>query len=188
LKAEAFDLLEKAEAADQRMGRTGCRSRTSWPAVRRGWRSWPEHGEDRGTYRRSRHVPANRVVESRIMPVTGGGFEQCYNAQTTGREPHYPSLAQAPEAAKNPTPVRAMAHRLKTAEGKTLYALRKLGPGTGVRHHQIGAGLPAVPSGERVRQAASHARHTEAWYRGLSQSPFRATRGLSAALLSRDRS
>jgi transposase len=138
---------------------------------------------------------------SRIMPVAGGGFEQCYNAQAvvaadsllvvstnvvqaandkqqlvpmveqlkslpeafgkpetlladngyfsaanvtacaaagivpliaTGREPHHPSLAErfaaAPEAPKDPTPVQAMAHRLKTLEGKTLYALRKQVP------------------------------------------------------------
>lgn len=139
--------------------------------------------------------------ESRIMPVAGGGFEQCYNAQAavaadsllvvstnvvqaandkqqlapmverlktlpeeigrpetlladngyfsaanvtaceaagivpliaTGREPHHPSLAErfapVPEAPKDPTPVQAMAHRLKTLEGKALYALRKQVP------------------------------------------------------------
>jgi transposase len=138
---------------------------------------------------------------SRIMAVTGGGFEQCYNAQAvvaadsllvvstnvvqaandkqqlapmveklkalpeefgkpetlladngyfsaanvmaceaagivpliaTGREPHHPSLterfAAAPEAPTAPTPVQAMAHRLKTLEGKALYALRKQVP------------------------------------------------------------
>lgn len=135
---------------------------------------------------------------SRIMPVAGGGFEQCYNAQAvvaadsmlvvavdvvqaandkqqlepmveklkalpeelgavetllvdngyfsaanvtaceaatiapliaTGRQPHHPSLAErfaaAPAAPQDPTPVQAMAHRLKTPEGKQLYALRK---------------------------------------------------------------
>ena len=139
--------------------------------------------------------------ESRIMPVAGGGFEQCYNAQAvvaadsllvvatdvvqaandkqqlepmveklkalpeelgkpetlladngyfsaanvtacaaaniepliaTGREPHHPSLAErfaaAPAAPQDPTPVQAMAHRLKTPEGKQLYALRKQAP------------------------------------------------------------
>ncbi len=136
--------------------------------------------------------------ESRIMPVAGGGFEQCYNAQAvvaadsllviatevvqaandkqqlqpmlnkvtalpdelgeaetmladsgyfsaanvaacaaakiepliaTGRQPHYPPLAErfapAPTAPENPTPVEAMTHRLGTTDGKTLYALRK---------------------------------------------------------------
>lgn len=136
--------------------------------------------------------------DSRIMPVAGGGFEQCYNAQAVvaadsllviatnvvqatndkqqlapmlnkiaalpdglgevttmladngyfsaanvtacaaagidpviamGRQPHYPPLAERcaepPPPPKNPTPVEAMAHRLKTAEGRTLYALRK---------------------------------------------------------------
>ena len=39
---------------------------------------------------------------SSIMPVAGGGFEQCYT-----------------------TPLEAMSHRLQTPEGKKLYALRK---------------------------------------------------------------
>ena len=139
--------------------------------------------------------------ESRIMPVAGGGFEQCYNAQAVvaegsmlvvandvvqapndkqqlepmlaktgalpeelgkaetmladngyfseanvkaceaagiepllamGRDSHHPSLSErfagAPPAPENPTPVEAMAHRLKTPEGKKLYALRKCIP------------------------------------------------------------
>jgi transposase len=139
--------------------------------------------------------------ESRIMPVPGGGFEQCYNAQAAvaadsllvvandvvqapndkqqvepmlgklgalpkelgevetlladtgyfseanvtacmtakvdpliamGRQPHYPPLAErsatVPPPLENPTPVQAMAHRLKTPEGKKLYALRKQTP------------------------------------------------------------
>src|SRR6202171_3541057 len=136
--------------------------------------------------------------ESRIMPVAGGGFEQCYNAQAVvaagsllviaadvvqapndkqqlapmldkisalpkelgqaetlladsgyfseanveacaaagiepliphGRQTHYPPLSQrfakAPSAPEHPTPLETMAHRLKTPEGKNLYALRK---------------------------------------------------------------
>src|SRR5258708_3610907 len=136
--------------------------------------------------------------ESRIMPVAGGGFEQCYNAQAAGaegsllvvaidvvqasnakqqlepmlgkigalgeelgeaetlladtgyfsagnvaaceaaaiepliamgRQTHHPPLAERfadpPPAPKNPTPVEAMAHRLKTPEGRKLYSLRK---------------------------------------------------------------
>ena len=139
--------------------------------------------------------------ESRIMPVAGGGFEQCYNAQAAvatgsllvvatdvvqapndkgqveptlekiaalpeelgkvenlladtgyfsadnveacgkagvvpviamGRQPHHPPLSErfapAPEAPKEPTPVEAMAYRLKTPAGRTLYALRKQTP------------------------------------------------------------
>ena len=135
------------------------------------------------------------------MPVPGGGFEQCYNAQAAvaagnllvgandvvqatndkqqlqpmldklgalpaelgevetlladtgyfsevnveacvaaevdplialGRQPHYPSLAErfapVPPPPEKPTPVEAMAHRLKTPEGKKLYALRKQTP------------------------------------------------------------
>ncbi len=138
---------------------------------------------------------------SRIMPVPGGGFEQCYNAQAVvaagsllvlaadvvqapndkqqlrpmldqvsalpetlgkvdvlladngyfseanvdacaaagvdpliamGRDPHHPSLAErfadAPPAPDAPTPLKTMAHRLKTPEGKTLYGLRKHTP------------------------------------------------------------
>jgi transposase len=49
-----------------------------------------------------------------------------------GRQPHHPSLderfAAPPPAPENPTPVEAMAHRLKTPEGKKLYALRKHTP------------------------------------------------------------
>jgi transposase len=139
--------------------------------------------------------------ESRIMPMAGGGFGQCYNAQAvvsegsllvvaagvaqapndkqqlspmldkladlpdelgkpetlladngyfsaanveachaagidpliaTGRELHHPALAErfaaAPPAPENPTPLEAMAHRLRTPEGKKLYALRKHTP------------------------------------------------------------
>jgi transposase len=139
--------------------------------------------------------------ESRIMPVPGGGFEQCYNAQAAvaagcllvvatdvvqapndkqqvapmlgkldalpdelgaietlladtgyfseanvqacvaadidpliamGRQPHHPPLAErfapAPPLPDNPTPLAAMAHRLKTPEGRHLYALRKHTP------------------------------------------------------------
>ena len=139
--------------------------------------------------------------ESRIMPVAGGGFDQCYNAQAAvaagsmlvvtadvvqapndkqqieptlaklealpaalgetetlladagyfsetnveacvkaevepviamGRQPHHPALAErfarTPEAPVDPTPVEAMAHRLKTPEGRNLYALRKQTP------------------------------------------------------------
>jgi transposase len=139
--------------------------------------------------------------DSRIMPVAGGGFEQCYNAQAvvaaesllviaaavvqapndkqqiapmlekiealpeqlgrpetlladngyfseanviqctaanlepliaTGRQPHHPSwcerFAAAPPAPENPTPVEAMAWRLRTPQGKQLYGLRKQTP------------------------------------------------------------
>ena len=50
----------------------------------------------------------------------------------TGRQPHHPSRSEryetAPSAPKNPTPVEAMAHRLRTPEGRKLYALRKQTP------------------------------------------------------------
>ena len=140
-------------------------------------------------------------AESRIMPVPGGGFEQCYNAQAVvaagcllvvanavvqaandkqqvepmlaelgalperlgevetlladsgyfseanvqacaaagidpliamGRQPHHPPLAERfapdPPSPDEPTPLEAMAHRLRTPEGKKLYALRKHTP------------------------------------------------------------
>jgi len=150
-------------------------------------------------------VPSDQInltdEESRIMPVAGGGFEQCYNAQAAvaagsmlvvavdvvqapndkqqiepmldkieslptelgeaetlladtgyfsagnveacekagiepliamGRQPHHPPLHERfeapPPAPENPTPVEAMAHRLKTPEGRDLYALRKQTP------------------------------------------------------------
>ena len=159
--------------------------------------------------------------QSRIMPVAGGGFEQCYNAQavvaagsllvvaadvvqapndkrqlapmldklaalpedlgqpetlladtgyfsaanvetcqTAGIAPlialgrEHPSLSErfaaAPSAPDDPTAVEAMAHRLKTLEGRKLYAQRKHTPephpGTGVRHHQVRPGIPPVPA------------------------------------------
>jgi transposase len=139
--------------------------------------------------------------DSRIMPVAGGGFDQCYNAQAvvatesllviaaevvqapndkqqiapmlekiealpeqlgrpdtlladngyfseanvtrcaaanvepliaTGRQPHHPSwrerFAAPPPTPENPTPVEAMAWRLRTPQGKQLYGLRKQTP------------------------------------------------------------
>jgi hypothetical protein len=49
-----------------------------------------------------------------------------------GRQPHHPPLAErfapAPSAPDDPTPVEAMAHRLKTPEGRKLYAKRKHTP------------------------------------------------------------
>src|SRR5208282_2430869 len=49
-----------------------------------------------------------------------------------GRQPHHPPSAErfeaAPEAPEDPTPVEAMAHRLKTPAGRALYALRKQMP------------------------------------------------------------
>jgi len=49
-----------------------------------------------------------------------------------GRQQHHPPLSErfqkAREAPKEPTPVEAMAHKLKTPEGRALYALRKQTP------------------------------------------------------------
>ena len=49
-----------------------------------------------------------------------------------GRQPHHPPLSErfepTPVAPEQPTPLEAMAHRLKTPEGRALYALRKQTP------------------------------------------------------------
>jgi transposase len=49
-----------------------------------------------------------------------------------GRQPHHPALQERFEAPRpapeNPTPIESMAHRLKTSEGRKLYALRKQTP------------------------------------------------------------
>lgn len=165
--------------------------------------------------------------ESRIMPVAGGGFEQCYNAQAVvaadsllvvaidvvqavndkqqlqpmlnklaalptclgeattlladngyfsaanvtacsatttapliamGRQPHYPPLAERlagdPEPPKDPTPVEAMAHRLQTAEGRKLYALRKQIPEPAcASEHSLRVPRAAIPATSPDRRA-----------------------------------
>ncbi len=66
----------------------------------------------------------------------GPNVEACENAGVApliamGRRPRHPPLAErfekTPEA-PNPTAVEAMAHRLKTPEGRNIYALRKQTP------------------------------------------------------------
>jgi hypothetical protein len=61
----------------------------------------------------------------------------CWNAGVEaviamGRQPHHPPwaerFAKTPQAPKDPTAVKAMAHKLKTPEGRALYALRKQTP------------------------------------------------------------
>jgi len=75
-----------------------------------------------------------------------------------GRQPHHQSLAErfapAPARPDNPTPVEAMAHRLKTPEGKKLYGLRRQMPGL----TQADAG--AYASGCRSRCSASSSRRS----------------------------
>ena len=67
----------------------------------------------------------------------GGQFAACGAAGidpliATGRQPHRPPLGDrfGPDLLlpENPTPVEAMAHRLKTRAGRDLYALRKQTP------------------------------------------------------------
>ena len=71
------------------------------------------------------------------MQDSAGNVEACEKASVEpviamGRQPHHSTLAERfetpPPAPENPTPVEAMAHRLKTPEGRNLYALRKQTP------------------------------------------------------------
>ena len=68
---------------------------------------------------------------------SAANVEACRQAElepliAMGRQPHHPPLAErfqaAPEAPQDPTPVEAVAHRLKTPAGRALYALRKHTP------------------------------------------------------------
>jgi hypothetical protein len=68
---------------------------------------------------------------------SAGNVEACVQADikpviAMGRQPHHPPLSErfekAPEEPKKPTPVEAMAYRLKTPAGRALYALRKQTP------------------------------------------------------------
>ena len=175
-------------------------------------------------------LPSDQVnltdEDSRIMPVAGGGFDQCYNAQAAvavgsllvvatdvvqapndknqvepmlgeigalpetlgeaetlladtgyfsagnveacekagiepaiamGRQPHHPPLAErfekAPAAPENPTPVEAMAHRLRTPRRPGALRPAQTDAGTGVRHHQIRARIPSIFTA-RARKSA----------------------------------
>ena len=105
-------------------------------------------------------LPSDQVnltdEDSRIMPVAGGGFDKCYNAQAgvavgsllmvasdvvqapNDKNQVEPMLGKIDALAErfekalgapdDPTPVEAMAHRLKTPRGRALYALRKQTP------------------------------------------------------------
>ena len=68
---------------------------------------------------------------------SAANVEACRQAEVEpliamGRQPHHPPLGERfgrqEPAPENPTPVEAMAHRLKTPEGCALYALRKQTP------------------------------------------------------------
>ena len=73
---------------------------------------------DTGCFREA-NVQACVAVD--VSPLTAMGWQ-----------PHHPPLAErfapAPPVPDNPTPVDAMAHHLKTPEGRALYALRKHTP------------------------------------------------------------
>src|ERR1700678_2517843 len=223
LTAEVADLMAKAEAADATDIPDGMSIPDELTRREERRRRMAEHegkmaareAKIAGTGKKPGGKPPQPPVEgprpsdqvnltdeaSRIMPVAGGGFEQCYNAQAAvaagsllvvatdvvqapndkgqvepmlekiealpeelgkvenlladtgyfsadnveacekagvvpviamGRQPHYLPLSErfapAPEAPKEPTPVEAMAHRLKTPAGRALYALRKQTP------------------------------------------------------------
>ena len=78
------------------------------------------------------------------MPVSGGGFEQAFNAQAAvdtesmlviapliavAKEDRHPDWrerhSEPPALPENATPLQAMARRLKTKAGRAFYALRK---------------------------------------------------------------
>jgi len=85
-----------------------------------------------------------------------------------GRDRHHLSwkdrFAKAPPAPENPTPLQAMAHRLASPEGRQLFPAQA-DAGTGVRHHQIGDGLPPVlPARPRKGQ-----RRVELGHHGLER-------------------
>ena len=60
----------------------------------------------------------NRLVDARIEPLIAVGRQRHHDALAE-------RLAPVPEAPPNPDAVTAMQHRLKTPEGKALYARRK---------------------------------------------------------------
>jgi len=72
---------------------------------------------------------AGYFSEANVQACVAAGIDPLI---ARGRQPHHPSLderfAPAPPPPDNPTPVEAMAHRLKTPEGKKLYGLRKQTP------------------------------------------------------------
>jgi len=81
--------------------------------------------------------PEDLVKPETLLADTGyfsaANVEACRAARiATGREAHYLCLAErfaeAPAAPDHPTPVETMVYRLKTPDGKKLYALRKQTP------------------------------------------------------------
>lgn len=86
-------------------------------------------------------LPTELGVAETLLADTGyfseANVAACRNAGidpliAMGRQSHYPPLDQRladdPTPPTDPTPVEAMAHRLKTKDGKALYALRKHTP------------------------------------------------------------
>jgi len=67
--------------------------------------------------------------EASVIACTAANIEPLI---ATGRQPHHPfwreRFAAPPLAPENPTPVEAMAWRLRTPQGKQLYGLRKQTP------------------------------------------------------------
>jgi hypothetical protein len=67
--------------------------------------------------------------EANVMRCAAANIEPLI---ATGRQPHHPSwrerFAAAPPVPENPTPLEAMAWRLRTPQGKKTYGLRKQTP------------------------------------------------------------
>jgi len=86
-------------------------------------------------------LPEELGRQDNLLADTGyfsaGNVDACEKAGVDpviamGRQPHHPPLRERfetpSEAPKDPTPVEAMAHKLKTPEGRALYAPRKQTP------------------------------------------------------------
>jgi hypothetical protein len=84
--------------------------------------------------------PALGEVETLLADngcCSGANVQACVAADidplmAMGRQPHHPPLTERftpdPPPPDTPTPLEAMAHRLRTQEGRALYALRKHTP------------------------------------------------------------
>src|SRR5665647_2915324 len=74
----------------------------------------------------------DRRLDRRVLNVAACEAAGIEPLIAMGRQPHHPPLAErfadTPPAPENRTPVETMAHRLKTPEGRKLYALRKQTP------------------------------------------------------------
>jgi Transposase DDE domain len=135
LKAEVADLMAKAEAADAADLPDGMSIPDELARREERLRKIAEARAKIEARARERHARAMAEHEAKNGGARGqdGG-----DGQETGRRSRWaasrthPPLAErfepVPAAPDNPTPVEAMAHRLKTPRGRALHALRKQTP------------------------------------------------------------